>query len=607
MTIINSTAQSQRLKALPHSDVAPWRERCAQDYVWVDKTAHLTDLLRYQRVCLNGLCGMGNTTLIAMLEELFTHGDKSFAGMAVYGKWPKNERYPVIRLEGKKIVGSDPTSLVRALEQALVQAYDNAGLLHSAALALEPDQGNFLRKFGDLCQDQRLVFLIDDWNYPLNQYLGQAERYHELRAPLITFYQWILALPNLRFLLLTGGLGYGESTPEGAPKIHNLSLRHGGGKWLGVTSDELHTYYFPYLESIAQRLGYNVAQLLELMEQHYLSGCWDSDTKVMVYSFSDLNQFLADMMTAPEENRLKGEYYWWLHPLYPPGSLRLLLEMRPVDLPQLLFLLEHDVTLTQEDMQETSDYEQLSFLGMLYNEGYLTIRGEEQLYGEEDTEDDDELYKCWFPDYITAQDAHDVIMEYIQEQIGMDQAAFAPRQQALVAALEQGDLAQVCVQLNELMAGVNFAAFERIDREFYRRLLFLWLKEKMAQIEIYTPEDQWLCALRLITRGGRHYQLEIYCMETLEPYRGDKAEHIAYGRLESGIKLYPAQTAEVERYRGKHGSNKTSEFSRVGLLFDQSHHVIAWSKLDHDGDFYQLVEKFNPFAKYTNQTSTTAS
>ena len=101
----------------------------------------------------------------------------------------------------------------------------------------------------------------------------------------------------------------------------------------------------------------------------------------MVYSLSELNQFLADMMTAPEENRLKGEYYWWLHPLYPPGSLRLLLEFSPVDLPQLLFLLEHEVTLTQKDVQETTDYEQLSFLGMLYNEGYLVTTGVEWLPG----------------------------------------------------------------------------------------------------------------------------------------------------------------------------------------------------------------------------------
>lgn len=250
--------------------------------------------------------------------------------------------------------------------------------------------------------------------------------------------------------------------------------------------------------------------------------------------------------------------------------------------------------LTQEEIQAQPDNADTT-LGLLHAAGYLTITGRERLPGVEG-EDSPELFKCRFPNPEIAVQACTEIRDYLREQIGVTNSALAPARQVLVAALEQGDMPQVCAQLNELIAGVNFPAFHRIDREFYRRLLLLWLQDWESKIEVYTPDDQWLAALRLRTRSGRCYQLELYCLETIEPYKvGDKAARLTYGRLEAGIKLYPAQTREVESYRRNHVGGATSEFSRVGLLFDHLHHVVAWSDIDHDGAFYHLVKKFNPF------------
>lgn len=157
----------------------------------------------------------------------------------------------------------------------------------------------------------------------------------------------------------------------------------------------------------------------------------------------------------------------------------------------------------------------------------------------------------------------------------------------------------MCVLINELITGVNFSAFERIDREFYRRLLFLWLKERMAQIEIYTPEDQWLCALRLTTWGGSHYQLEVYHMEQDAPYVEATSDPFTLGRLEQGkqgITLSPAATTEQTQQQRAYDRTATPfEHVHVGLLFDSSHHVLAWSELNRAGDPCHLVEKLNPF------------
>lgn len=135
----------------------------------------------------------------------------------------------------------------------------------------------------------------------------------------------------------------------------------------------------------------------------------------------------------------------------------------------------------------------------------------------------------------------------------------------------------------------------------------MWLQKQMPQIEVYTPEDQWLCALRLTTMSGRHYQLEVYLMEQVAPCPEITSDIFTLGRLEHGVTLYQSSAAGVAQHQRDHDRNATPAWGRVGLLFDQTHHVVAWGDLDREGDFYHLVEKLNQFVKYTHLVSTTAS
>lgn len=100
-------------------------------------------------------------------------------------------------------------------------------------------------------------------------------------------------------------------------------------------------------------------------------------------------------------------------------------------------------------------------------------------------------------------------------------------------------------------------------------------------------------------------------MEQDVPYVEATSDPFTLGRLEQGkqgITLPLASTTEQTQQQRAYGRNATpSEPVRVGLLFNSSHHVLAWRELDRAGDPCHLVKKFNQFAKYTNQASTTAS
>lgn len=77
------------LRALPTVE-STWAEIRSNDLVYVDKTELILDLVsNYRRAFISRPQGFGKTLLTSILTELFRHGDQSFEGTAIYGKWTR--------------------------------------------------------------------------------------------------------------------------------------------------------------------------------------------------------------------------------------------------------------------------------------------------------------------------------------------------------------------------------------------------------------------------------------------------------------------------------------------------------------------------------------
>ena len=77
--------------------VSDWGSLRAGNYLFVDKTAKLKELVEFHSVFLARPRRMGKSTLCSMLHALFAHGKEGFAGQAIYELWSE-PTYPVIRL-----------------------------------------------------------------------------------------------------------------------------------------------------------------------------------------------------------------------------------------------------------------------------------------------------------------------------------------------------------------------------------------------------------------------------------------------------------------------------------------------------------------------------
>ena len=76
-----------------------WHYLQEEELKFIDKTELIPDLVTGQRLAFFAHPRrFGKTTLVDLLSELFAHGDGTFHGTAVFGRWPERVRYPVIKL-----------------------------------------------------------------------------------------------------------------------------------------------------------------------------------------------------------------------------------------------------------------------------------------------------------------------------------------------------------------------------------------------------------------------------------------------------------------------------------------------------------------------------
>ena len=125
--------------------VSDWGSLRAGNYLVVDKTAKLKELVAFHSVFLARPRRMGKSTLCSMLHELFAHGKESFAGKAIYELWSE-PTYPVIHLFFNRM-GTDVSQFEVRLKEHIVHAFRAAG----CAEATRFDQSQSLSGLLDQC------------------------------------------------------------------------------------------------------------------------------------------------------------------------------------------------------------------------------------------------------------------------------------------------------------------------------------------------------------------------------------------------------------------------------------------------------------------------
>ena len=351
-----------------------WSSIQAEGLLLVDKTQWILDLVKKPKVSLARPHGFGKTLLLSMIEDLFLHGTQNFKKTEIRTKWPRRERYPVVRLSFSNVpaaqaahqAADDVTAFEQNLINELSRAYQKAGFAPEEIEAYQKAATlhGFLSKLSNFSHQQRLVFLIDDWDAPLLAQLDNKPRYDAIRQSLTVFYNWLSTL-NLRFLLITGIMHFQHKD------VVDISMNPNFARLLGYTQSELEFNFGAHLELAAQRYEVEVYELLFMLQPFYQGFCFDEDASIKLYSPIDINSFFAQLAASDEAPPFD---FFWAEAVSALKALPSLMQGGKLNRAVLDEINAEQVVLARSELINPPLFSNDALFPLLALNGYLTIK-----------------------------------------------------------------------------------------------------------------------------------------------------------------------------------------------------------------------------------------
>ena len=340
-------------------------------YLYIDKTA-----LMYQMVktgsyyFLSRPRRFGKSLLISTLEAYFQGKKELFTGLAVERLEKDWIKYPILHLDLNIEKYDTPESLDNILEKSLT-AWEK---LYGA----EPSERSFSLRFAGIIErackqaGQRVVILVDEYDKPMLQAIGNEKLQKQFRDTLKPFYGALKTMDGyITFAFLTGVTTFGKvSVFSDLNNLDDISMRKDYVEICGVSDQELHENLDIELHEFAETQGLSYDKLCTKLKEYY-DGYHFTHNSIGIYNpFSLLNAFKYKEFGS----------YWF--ETGTPTYLVKLLKKHHYDLERMA----HEETDAQ--VLNSIDSESTNPIPVIYQSGYLTIKGYDERFG---------IYRLGFP------------------------------------------------------------------------------------------------------------------------------------------------------------------------------------------------------------------
>ena len=335
-----------------------------ENYLYVDKTALVWRIANTGKpYFLSRPRRFGKSLLVSTLEAYFRGKKELFEGLAMEKLEKEWIEHPILHLDLNIEKYDSPQSLEDILEKAIVSWEKLYGA--------EPSERSLSLRFAGVIErackltGHRVVILVDEYDKPMLQSIGDEELQKEFRKTLQAFYGAIKTMDGyIRFAFLTGVTKFGKvSVFSALNNLIDLSMDERYVALCGITEEEIRTNLDQELYELAdrQRMGYE-----EVCRE--LKACYDGyhfvEDSIGIYNpFSLLNAF----------KRKEFGNYWF--ETGTPTYLVRLLQKHHYDLERMA----HEETDIQ--VLNSIDSESTNPIPVIYQSGYLTIKGYDERFG----------------------------------------------------------------------------------------------------------------------------------------------------------------------------------------------------------------------------------
>ena len=360
----------------------------------------------------------GKSLFLDTLKELFEGSEELFEGLAIQGQWDWSARHPVVRLDFSQGDFSVPGYLHR---NAMAQ-FD--GLERRAGVACgydtAPERFSHLLEMLHERTGERVVVLVDEYDKPILDALEDPDLARANRNYLRGLYSTLkFADAHIRFSFITGVSKFSKvSLFSGLNNLRDITLDARYSAICGYTEADLDAVFAPELPGLDR----------EAIREWYNGYSWLGGEKVY-------NPF--DILLLFDSREFKAHWF-------ETGSPRFLVDLlaerrvRSVDL---------DGMRGTEELLSAFDVGAIGTEALLFQTGYLTIRGEERRGARTS-------YRLGYPNR--------------EVRLGLNES--------LLRHWVRNDAARVrnTDRLYDLLAAKDFAGLEALFRSFFASIPYEW-------------------------------------------------------------------------------------------------------------------------------------
>ena len=287
------------------------------NYIYVDKTKYIRDLIKLERVFISRPRRFGKSLTLDTIATLFETGvEPYFKGTWIYDKWTE-PTYPVLRLN---FLDLDKYSLEHFKQKlnAIISSFARDINVKNYEEKVEPEDTIYFL-LDELRKEKRqIVILIDEYDCQMTANINNETLYKQFQEKIKSFYATIKNKWPIKFLGITGvtRLKDVEIFSIGSD-IRDITNASAYSQMIGFTRDEIKRYYIDYLKLAAsyenkcrveEVTDAHIEFMLDMMAQNYDGYCFDEDYEKKVFSTWSVNKFFQTMI---EKKKVQFGEYWY--------------------------------------------------------------------------------------------------------------------------------------------------------------------------------------------------------------------------------------------------------------------------------------------------------
>ena len=393
-------------------------------YAYVDKTALMYKMVAEGKYYfLSRPRRFGKSLLLSTLQAYFEGDRQLFEGLAVGQVEREWKQYPIMHLDLNTEKYDTKEALENMLNDFLTKEEDKYGRAESERSFGLRFQGILKRAFEKT--GSRVVILVDEYDKPLLQAIGNEELQTEYRNTLKAFYGALKSCDRyIRFAFLTGVTKFGKvSVFSDLNNLMDISMLPAYSDICGITEKELHTCFDVGIKELADNNNMTKEECYERMRIDFDGYRFNEYTKEGVYNpFSVLNTLSSGVFRD----------YW-----FETGTPSFLVyQLKKTNYPLENMTTEELST----DTLNSIDIMDENPLPLLYQSGYLTLKSydpefDSYMLGFPNREVEQGFIKYLVPFYTpkTYEKSRFAVSQFVKDVRGGDAEGFMHRLQDFFA------------------------------------------------------------------------------------------------------------------------------------------------------------------------------